>query len=127
MLLSPHPFVCSLYCESQLQKTTKSDAGTTSSCMTLMPHFVTIDKLIQKSKGGGHLSLSLLYNYKHTDLCTHTRRTWIYHKNSLNDVGLETHKQVSVTLKYSFDFSLNMENDRTFSMCIREFGSATWC
>ena len=127
MLLSPHPFVCSLYCECQLQKTLKSDAGTTSSCITLMPHFVTVNKLIQKSKGGRHLSLPLLYNYKHTDLCTYTGRAWIYHKNSLNDFGLETHKQVLVILKYRFDFSLNMKYDGTFSMGIHEFGYVTWC
>ena len=127
MFLSPHPFVCSLYCECQLQKTTKPDAGMTSSCITLIPHFVTTDKLIQKSKGRGHLSLSLLYDYKHRDLCTYTRRTWMYHNNFLNDSGLETHKQVFVALKYRFNFSLNMEYDGTFSKGVQEFGSATWC
>jgi hypothetical protein len=99
----------------------------TSNCITWIPHFVTIDKLIKKSKGGGHLSVSLIYNYKHTDLCTNTRWTWTYHKNTLNDIGLETHKQVFVTLKYRFDFSLNMEYDGRFSTVIQEFNSATWC
>ena len=43
----------------------------------------------------------------------------MYHNNFLNDSGLETHKQVFVTLKYRFNFSLNMECDGTFSKVYR--------